>query len=129
MQKPPTHCRMPPVPVVIDGVSLIIQNTGVERRFPGGIVAYERACPNATYCSDGEICRVAFTVEAEGRSFAGGLTRHGFVNPWSAERSDVAVAALHVNLLFPCDWLEIDVATMSPLNEDSVLRIECLAER
>jgi hypothetical protein len=31
--------------VVIDGVSVVIRNTTVEARFPGGIDAFERTCP------------------------------------------------------------------------------------
>jgi len=97
------------VALAIDGVCVVIRNAAVEARFPGGIVAYERACPNATYCSDGQICRVAFMVEADAKAFAERLTSYGFGSRRSGEASEMALIAQHFNRLQPCDWLDVDV--------------------
>jgi hypothetical protein len=97
------------VALAIDGVCVVIRNAIVEARFPGGIAAYERACPNATYCSDGQICSVAFMVEADAKAFADRLTSYGFESPWSSETSEMALIAQHFHRLQPCDWLDVDV--------------------
>jgi hypothetical protein len=94
------------VALVIDALSVVMPNTAVEERFPGGLAAYQRTCSNDTFSTDGGICRVAFSAEADARAFVGELTRHGFAAPWSGQCSDVALVAPHVNLLYPCKWLE-----------------------
>jgi len=98
--------------LVISGVSVVISNAIVEARFPGGVAAYERECPNATYCSDGQISRVAFMAEADAKAFTEGLTRYGIIGPWSGGSSNIAIIAQHFNSLHPGDWLEIDLRTI-----------------
>jgi Flp pilus assembly protein TadD len=100
------------VAVPIDGVSVVIANAIVEAHFPGGIAAYERESPNGTYCSDGQICRVAFMVEADAKAFAERLTGYGFSSPWSGEISEMALVAQSAYCLHPRDWLEVDLRTI-----------------
>ena len=97
--------------LAIDGICVVISSNTVELRFPGGIAAYEKECPNATYCSDGKICRVAFMVESDARAFAERLTNYGFRSP-SNEASEVALVAQRFGLLHPCGWLELDLRTI-----------------
>jgi hypothetical protein len=56
--------------LAIDGICVVVRNVTVDAKFPGGMAAFERESPNATDCSDGRICRVAFMVEADARGFA-----------------------------------------------------------
>ena len=55
--------------VLIEGVNVLIRNATVEQRFPGGMQEYERHCPNVTFCTDGQICRVGFMTEADAVSY------------------------------------------------------------
>lgn len=97
--------------LAIYGVSVVISNTTAEARLPGGLAAYERECPNGTYCSDGRICAVAFMVEADARAFIEHLTSYHFQAPRSGDPSDVALIAEGVGCLHPCDWLDVDLRT------------------
>ena len=99
--------------LTIDGICVVIRNATVEAKFPGGIAAYERECPSATYCSDGQICRVAFMVEVDARAFAERLATYGFRCPWSGEMPDIALIAQHSSRLEPCDWLDVDLLTFA----------------
>ena len=92
---------------------MVARNATVETKFPGGLAAYERECPNGTFCSDGKICRVAFMVEADAREFAAWLERSGLSGPAAGEASDIALVDGHVNCLEPCDWLEVDLRTFA----------------
>ena len=99
--------------LAIDGVCVVIRNATVEAKFPGGLVAYERECPNGTYCSDGQICRVAFMVEADAKAFAERLVTYGFRSPWSGEMPEIALIAQHFNRLERCDWLDVDLRAIA----------------
>jgi len=100
------------VPLVIDGVSVVVPTAVADDRFPGGMTAYQRVWPCSTFCTDGRICRVAFTGETEARAFVEELARDGFVAPWSGRTADVALVAFHVNFLYPCEWLELELQTV-----------------
>lgn len=46
--------------VLVEFFTVIIPLTVLEQKYPGGEKNYIKECPNNTYKSDGELCRVAF---------------------------------------------------------------------
>jgi hypothetical protein len=81
-------------------ISLIIRVGTVEARFPGGMVEYARHCPNGTFCTDGEICRVGFMHFADAQKCAEQLQSLGFLPSEIALTNDS-------EFLWPCDWLQL----------------------
>jgi hypothetical protein len=106
LQKLKGRKRICRVALVIDGLSVVIANSAVEARFPGGLTAYARAAPDSSFSTDGRICGVRFSSEADARGFVERLARHGFPAPWSGP-CDVALIAVHVSALYPCEWLDL----------------------
>ena len=94
--------------VLIEGENVLIRNATVEQRFPGGIQEYERRCPNATFCTDGQICRVGFMTKADAVSYIDYLHGFGFERPTPEGSPEVALVDQFTGLVLPCDWLELD---------------------
>jgi len=55
-----------------------VLNTVVEERLIGGVDTYKRLCPNATFCTDGFICRVGFMDLDDAKSFISQITESSF---------------------------------------------------
>ena len=86
--------------VLAEVVSVIIRVATVETRFPGGMVEFARQCPNGTFCTDGQICRVGFMHPADARKYVEHLQSLGF------SRSEIALTN-NSEFLQPCDWLQL----------------------
>jgi hypothetical protein len=93
--------------VIIECDNVLIRNSTVEQRFPGGMKAYERSCPNGSFCTDGQICRVGFMAEADARSYIDHLESVGLVGPTDEGSPEIAVISQQDGFIFPCDWLEL----------------------
>ena len=93
--------------VLIEGINVVIRNAAVAKRVAGGIQEFERQCPNGTFCTDGEICRVGFMTTADAKAYIEKLTRLGFVGPTPEGSREVALVTQSVGFDFPCDWLEV----------------------
>jgi hypothetical protein len=48
--------------VLVADFSVVIRNSAIEQGFPGGLLAFQNACPNKTLCSDGLLTRVGFMM-------------------------------------------------------------------
>ena len=94
--------------VLIEGENVLTRNATVEQRFPGGMQEYERRCPNATFCTDGQICRVGFMTEADAVSYIDYLHGFGFARPTAEGSPEVALIDHVAGFALPCDWLELD---------------------
>jgi hypothetical protein len=46
--------------VLVECFSLVVRRSDLERRYPGGMNAYESDCPNRTLCADRSLVRVGF---------------------------------------------------------------------
>jgi hypothetical protein len=93
--------------VLIEAENVVICNTTVEQRLPGGLAEYERRCPNRTFCTDGRICRVGFMSADDIREYITGLGRLGFAPPSSGGSAEIAWINSHVGFMFLCDWLQL----------------------
>ncbi len=95
--------------VVVDGFTVVVPKEALARRYPGGLEAYLRHLPNGTYCADHNICRVAFMVEADARSYVHRLVTAGLEGPPEGPSPDIAIVSVASGHLIPCDWLELQV--------------------
>jgi tetratricopeptide repeat protein len=93
--------------VLIEGFNVLIRNATVEERLPGGMREYQESCPNGTFCTDGEICRVGFMTSRDAHEYLVELKQQGFVMPDRGGSPDVAIIDEVEGLRFPCDWLEL----------------------
>src|SRR5204862_7547916 len=71
-----------------------------------GTRAYERACPNRTFCSDGQLTRVGFCVPAEVAAWVNTLKARGLVLFDGRQFRDLAVVDEYRGPTAPCPWLE-----------------------
>jgi tetratricopeptide (TPR) repeat protein len=94
--------------VLIESENVLIRNATVEQRLPGGMQEYERRCPNGTYCTDGQICRVGFMVAADAASYIDYLDSLGFARPTRDGSPEVAIVNHVTGFVQPCDWLELN---------------------
>jgi hypothetical protein len=94
--------------ILLDGFSVIIRRSTIERKYPGGLRAYERDGPNATYCADEQLCRVSFMTFAGAETFVWGLAAAGLTPYQDDAAEDVVIAAPEKGFWRACSWLECD---------------------
>ena len=92
--------------VLIEALSVVVPVSVLEEKYPGGLEAYERDCPNQTFCCDGKLTRVGFMTPDDVGAFVMGLQQKGLEpfgdNCWN----DVAVVDQRTHsTTVPCDWL------------------------
>jgi hypothetical protein len=87
-------------------ISVIVRNATIQERFPGGMPAFARFCPNRTFCTDGTISRVGFMVESDARTFIDRLRAAGLEISPITVASEIALVEQGHGFLFPCDWLQ-----------------------
>jgi hypothetical protein len=86
--------------------SVVIRNSTLESRYPGGVEAYREACPNGTFCTDGRITRIGFMAPEDAHAFISGLTPTGLVPMRDGVAADIALADGAGGFVYPCDWLD-----------------------
>jgi len=95
--------------VLIECTTVVIVKSSVERRFPGGLVGFQKQAPNSTSHSDGKLVAVSFMVPRDAQLFIGTLAEYGFANPWNSQSEDIVVVDPSAGLLTQCDWLRVDL--------------------
>jgi hypothetical protein len=90
------------VAVLADTYSVIVRVPTLTADYPGGVEAYKANCPNRTFCSDGEVCRIGFMSWADAEAFLESLHRFNITR----EADAVAVIREDKGLLHACEWLE-----------------------
>lgn len=91
--------------VLVEAINVIIRRETIERKYPGGVDAYQRNCPNRTFCADEHLTRVGFMGPADTRKFIGLLIALGFVLLDGEKFVDIAIIDERVGLTKKCDWL------------------------
>jgi hypothetical protein len=97
--------------VLAECYSVVVRVTTLNRAYPGGVEAYEVNCPNRTFCSDGEVCRVGFMAWADTEAFLQSLQRFNI----TAEAGDVAIIREDKGLLQASAWLEFHRIDGTPM--------------
>ncbi len=93
--------------VLIEGYSVVVRHATIAEKYKGGLMAYKRACLNATFCADDYISCIGFMAWADVNSFIGDLIKRGLAPFKSGACHDVAVIHQSTGLTMPCDWLEL----------------------
>jgi hypothetical protein len=115
--------------VLIEAISVVVPVSVLEEKYPGGLDAYERDCPNRTFCCDGKLTRVGFMTPPDVGAFITGLERKG-LEPFAAGCwKDVAVVDQQSGQsTAPCDWLaggrKFDGPVFALLKEDKNKQID-----
>jgi hypothetical protein len=82
--------------------SVVVRVPTLLADYPGGITAYEADCPNSSFCSDGEVCRVGFMSWADTEAFLHSLQRFRI----TLKAGAVAIIREDKGLLQASEWLE-----------------------
>jgi hypothetical protein len=101
------------VGVLIEFANVVVRNITVEQRYPGGMSAYEKDCPNGTFCTDGHISRVGFMSELDAGDFVRHLDDLGLAPLAPEGVPQVVMISEGVGLLWPCDWLNLEVVSVA----------------
>jgi hypothetical protein len=90
------------------GFSVVIRNSAIEQWFPGGLRAFQDACPNKTLCSDGLLTRVGFMVLDDANFFRLRLVAHGLAKLRDDAEGEIALVRQDRGCLSSCDWLRVE---------------------
>lgn len=87
------------------GFSVVIRNSAIEQQFPGGLRAFEDACPNQTLCSDGFLTRVGFMALDDANFFRLRLVAQELAKLRDDGEGEIALVQQDRGCLSSCDWL------------------------
>lgn len=90
--------------VLAEVYSVVVRVSTLNGRYPGGVDGYEQDCPNRSFCTDGEVCRVGFMAWADAQAFLESLKRFSI----TSETGDVAITREDKGLLLESAWLEFN---------------------
>jgi hypothetical protein len=93
--------------VHIPGFSVVVRNSTIEERFPGGSAAFARKCPNKTLCSDGILTKVSFMANDDAEFFLKRLIVEGLVTPSDDVASETALTSQNEGVRPPSNWLAV----------------------
>jgi Flp pilus assembly protein TadD len=92
--------------VFAGGSSIIVRNSMIEGRFPGGLESFAAFCPNQTFCTDGNVSRVGFMKTDDAKAFIRQLVTAGLASSVAEARSEIALVQGR-GFASPCDWLQV----------------------
>ncbi len=87
-------------------INVLVQVAVIEAKYPGGLDAYRRDCPNRTFICDGRLTRVGFMNSVDTGRFVERLEARGLVPMEGTTWKDVAIVAQPAP--FPtqaCPWI------------------------
>jgi tetratricopeptide (TPR) repeat protein len=93
--------------ILIEAFSVVVRNSTIAAKYPGGRAGYERDCPNATYCSDDHLSRIGFMMQRDAEVFVAQLAAKGFTPSRNQAADDVTLVSQSEGPLQPCGWLEL----------------------
>jgi hypothetical protein len=95
------------MPVLVEGISVVVRRDVIARRYPGGWDAFVRDAPNRTLCADPELARLGFMVPADVEEFVTRLASHGIRFKEAGKALDLVVVDQMNGPTTPCDWIEL----------------------
>jgi tetratricopeptide (TPR) repeat protein len=94
--------------ILIEGCCVVVRVSTIAEKYPGGLDAYRRDCPNATCLSDDNLCRVGFMATEDADTFVAELAGKGLTPVRDGTAEDVAVVRQDQRRASPpCDWVEL----------------------
>jgi hypothetical protein len=91
--------------IVIEAFTVIVRNSTLDAKYPGGKEAFASECPNRTYCCDEALSRVSFMHPYDADSFVVNLAKKGLTFVANSRAVDVAIISQFHGLSHECDWL------------------------
>lgn len=91
--------------VLIEGMNVIVRNSTIRDRYPGGIAQYRRDRPNDSFCSDGLVTRVGFSARPDIQAFVQRLQKQGLTLFRRGCFLDIAIIDEHRGTRAPCYWM------------------------
>lgn len=92
--------------VLVEAISIVIDRSAIDSRFPGGWTAFVRFVPNPTLCADPYLARVGFMHADDVRHFVHALGARGLRHVVDGTAVDVVVVDQQSGPTSPCDWAE-----------------------
>jgi tetratricopeptide (TPR) repeat protein len=93
--------------VLIQGFSVIVRNSVLASKYPGGVEGYRRDCPNSSFCADEYLSQVGFMVLSDAHVFVARLAEKGLTPFRKDTAEDVVIVSHEKGPLRPCAWLEL----------------------
>jgi len=93
--------------VFVGATSVIIRNSTIEARFPGGMESFAASRPNQTFCTDGTITRVGFMDDADAWTYIKQLVAAGLVPSDAEAHMEIALVHQEQGFAYSCDWLQL----------------------
>jgi len=90
--------------VPVEAYSVIVRNSAIERKYPGGLKSYERNSANPTFCADPHLNRIAFMTLDDTYAHLRRLEAYGLTYDPDSSNSDITVVDQD-GLIKPCPWL------------------------
>jgi hypothetical protein len=92
--------------VSAEAISVVVRNATIEARFPGGMPAFARSCPNQTFCTDGTISRVGFMAQSDAETFINRLRAAGLEPSSVGVVNEIALVIAEHGFFDSCSWLQ-----------------------
>jgi len=105
--------------ILTEVYSVIVRVDAINEKMSDGVLGFKKIVPNATFCTDGELCRVGFMSKDDAFVFASSLFQYGLaheVDEKQVQQKYIAFTQQGIGLLFPCDWLELTINQLADGN-------------
>ncbi len=106
--------------VLVEAISVIVQRSTIEDKYPGGWETFVSDAPNATLCADGHLVRLGFMTPADVKDYVSSLDGHGIKYIEDEKAQEVVVVDEIRGPAVACSWLEFGHVN---LGEDSSRRV------
>jgi hypothetical protein len=91
--------------VLIEALSVVIKDSSLSTKYIGGIEDFIIQIPNDTYCTDGQVHRIAFMNPLDVQHFVEHLEKRGLVFIIDGKYIDIVVVDMIKGPIRKCDWL------------------------
>jgi hypothetical protein len=109
------------VAVLIEAISVVIQTTAIEAKYPGGWEQFRLEPPNQTLMSDGELVCIGFMEPRSVEAFVAELKEHGLQFDQEAQPSDFCVVDQMDGKGSAAEWLSL---VEGPIGSNPVQRVK-----
>ena len=83
------------MPVLVEAISVIVQNETIAEKYPCGLAGYWMQCPNGTICGDEYIVRVGFMNSDDAEAF---VRQHAHFGREAVDGPSVSSVAMALEL-------------------------------
>lgn len=113
--------------ILIEAFTVVTRIETLEQKYPGGLEAYRKSCPDWTSCMDNYLVgRIGFARLQDAEDHAVSLTEYGITYITGDEFGEIAVVdQIDGPAILPCPWLEFgSMWVMDGKQKVSVCRVK-----